>query len=100
MCIANAAAGGTAVFLPRFASYRQNLAGLILDLARASRSIAAVGSVTTSVDVDRQDDSAERGRAFTGMCHALIHPTISPRDPTNQNLVWCQVLFEVVEDGR
>jgi PAS domain S-box-containing protein len=61
----------TAVFYARFTSYGQNLAGPISELARASRTIAAGGSLTTPVDVDRQDEVGELGRAFTGMQRAL-----------------------------
>ncbi len=61
----------TAVFYARFASYGQNLAGPLSELARASRAIAA-GSLTTTVDADqRQDEVGELGRAFKGMQLAL-----------------------------
>ncbi len=61
----------TAVFYARFASYGQNLAGPISELAQASRTIAAGGSLTTPVDVERQDEVGELGRAFTGMQRTL-----------------------------
>lgn len=61
----------TVVMYARFASYGQHLAGPISELARASRSIAAGGSLTTPVDVDRQDEVGDLGRAFTGMQKAL-----------------------------
>jgi PAS domain S-box-containing protein len=60
-----------AVFYARFASYGNSLTGPISDLARASRSITAGDDFTTVVDVDRQDEVGELGRAFTGMHRAL-----------------------------
>lgn len=61
----------TAVFYVRLARYGHNLASPIASLAKTSRSIAAGGNLTVSVDTDRRDEIGDLSLAFTGMQRAL-----------------------------
>ncbi len=61
----------TALFYARLANFGQELTRPITDLADASRTIAAGGSLTTDVVSDRDDEIGRLSRSFDQMQRAL-----------------------------